>query len=133
MKLSTVKKLAPFAASGAILLLSSHGVFAQDTTITVETPLVAKTITADPNKLIAFIINALIVVGIVLSLIFLIYGGIRWILSGGEKGKVDAARSAIVAAIVGLIIVILAWVIINTVLVVLTGGGLSGGFAIPHL
>src|ERR1700750_2980295 len=63
------------------------------------------------NELIAFIINAIIVIGIVLSLIFLLYGGIRWILSGGDKGKVDAARSTIVAAIVGLIIVILAYVI----------------------
>lgn len=85
------------------------------------------------NELIAFVINAIIVIGIVLSLVFLLYGGVRWILSGGDKGKVDAARSAIVAAIVGLIIVILAYVIINAVLQVFTGTTLTSGFKIPSL
>lgn len=85
------------------------------------------------NQLISFVINAIIVLGIVLSLIFLLYGGVRWILSGGDKGKVDAARSTIVASIVGLIIVILAYVIINAVLQVFTGKNLTDGFTIPSL
>lgn len=87
---------------------------------------------ADASVLIRFIINGLIIVGIVASLLFLLLGGIKWILSGGDKGKVDAARGTIVAAIVGLIIVILAWVIINTVLEVLTGCNL-GQFQLPNL
>lgn len=87
---------------------------------------------ADASVLIRFVINGLIVVGIVASLLFLLWGGIRWILSGGDKGKVDAARGTIVAAIVGLIIVILAWVIINTVLTILTGCSL-GNFQLPSL
>lgn len=84
------------------------------------------------NSLFRFIINVLIILGIVISLIFLLWGGIRWILSGGDKGKVDAARSTIVASIVGLIIVILAYVIINTVLTLLTGNGING-FHLPNL
>lgn len=89
-------------------------------------------INASANQIVRFIINALIVIGVIASLIFLLYGGLRWVISGGDKGKVDAARSTIVAAIVGLIIVILAYVIINTVLTVLTGSGI-GGFTLPSL
>lgn len=120
-------------ASGALLLLSASPVFAQIPTVAIQPPKSIGAINTDVNTLIAFIINAIIVVGIVLSLIFLLWGGIRWITSGGDKAKVDTARGTIVAAIVGLIIVILAWVIINAVLGVLGAGSLTGGFAIPSL
>jgi len=46
---------------------------------------------------------------------FLIYGGIKWILSGGDKQAVESARNHIVAAIVGLVIVAGAFVIIGVV------------------
>lgn len=118
-------------ASGALLLLSASSVFAQQS-VFVKPPegLVP---TTDASSVIAFVINVIIVLGIVLSLIFLLWGGIRWITSGGDKAKVDSARGTIVAAIVGLIIVILAWVIINTVLTVLGVGGLGQEFKIPSL
>lgn len=101
--------------------------------IKIKSPKSIGEINVTPNELIAFIINAIIVIGIVLSLIFLLYGGVRWILSGGDKGKIDTARSTIVAAIVGLIIVILAYVIINAVLYIFTGKYLTSGFEIPSL
>lgn len=86
------------------------------------------------SSIIKFVINLLIIVGFVAALAFLIYGGIKWIISGGEKGKVEAARNQIVAAIVGLIVVVLAWVIINILLNLLipTGGGI-GQFQLPTL
>jgi hypothetical protein len=82
-----------------------------------------------------FIITLLLVVGVLIALIFLIYGGIKWILSGGDKAGVEAARKHIVAAIVGLVIVVAAFFIINVVFTVLgVGSPLSGGtFCIPSL
>lgn len=129
----TKHTLAASIASAGIIFLSSGAAFAQVPTVAIEAPTSVGGVNTDINTLIAFIINAIIVLGIVLSLIFLLYGGVRWILSGGDKGKVDSARSTIVAAIVGLIIVILAYVIINAVLKILTGKDLNGGFAIPSL
>ncbi len=61
------------------------------------------------------IITIVFIVAIILALAYLIWGGIKWVLSGGDKAKVDAARQAIVAAIVGLVIVFLAYFIINIV------------------
>ena len=106
-------------------------VFADNQSIDLK-PSAVGPVNASANQIVRFTINALIIVGVVVSLIFLLYGGIRWIISGGDKAKVDAARSAIVASIVGLIIVILAYVIVNTVLTVLTGNGI-GGFVLPSL
>src|SRR5258708_20626175 len=58
----------------------------------------------------AFIIAALI------ALAFLVYGGIRWITSGGDKNNVEAARGQIIAAVVGLVVIFFSYVIINIVL-----------------
>ncbi len=76
-----------------------------------------------------FIITLLFVVGIVIALAFLIYGGIKWIISGGDKANVDAARKHIVAAIIGLVIVVSAFVILNFVFQILFGQG----FDLAHL
>ena len=61
------------------------------------------------------IITIIFVIATLLALVYLIWGGIKWVLSGGDKTKVDAARAAIVASIVGLIIVFLSYFILNVV------------------
>lgn len=65
-------------------------------------------------------VNLLFIVAAVLAIIFLILGGIRWITSGGDPKGVEAARKQITYAIIGLIIVFLAFLIVNTI------GGLFG-------
>lgn len=86
----------------------------------------------DPATALPFLFTAIIVIAIVVALVFLIWGGIKWVISGGDKAKVDAARSTIVAAIVGLIIIFLAWFIINLVTQVFFGTNATGGI-IPHI
>jgi len=65
-----------------------------------------------------------IVIAVVVALIYLLYGGVKWITSKGEKTEVEAARNHITAAIAGLIIVFLAIFILN---LILTAFGLSLG------
>ncbi len=62
------------------------------------------------------IILAILVISAVVALIFLIWGGFKWITSGGDKAKVEAARNTIIAAIVGLIVAFLAYFILSIVL-----------------
>src|SRR3989337_4507375 len=68
---------------------------------------------------IANIISALIIlILIIAALVFffmLVWGGIRYITSGGDTGQTEAARSQITAALIGLVIVFAAWAIINLV------------------
>lgn len=72
------------------------------------------------GSLIGTLITIVLILAIILAVFFLIYGGIRWITSGGDKTAVEAARGHIVAAIVGLVIALLAFFIINII------GGLFG-------
>ncbi len=57
---------------------------------------------------------AIIIAGF-LSVVFVLVGGISFIISGGEEEKIKSAVGTIRYAIIGLIITILATVIIGTV------------------
>ena len=55
---------------------------------------------------------------VIASLVFffvLVFGGITWIASGGDKAKTEEARNRITAALVGLVIVFSAWAIIQLI------------------
>ena len=77
------------------------------------------------NKLTSanFTVPNLIRTGISLTLILaallfffmLVIGGVRWIMSGGEKGAVENARKQITNALIGLAIVFIAWAIVRLV------------------
>jgi hypothetical protein len=61
------------------------------------------------------ILNIIFIIVVLIALIFLIYGGIKWITSGGDKAGVESARNMIVAALVGLVIAFLAYFILQIV------------------
>lgn len=63
------------------------------------------------NKGLAY---AIIIAGL-LSVVFIFIGGISFILSGGEEGKIKQAVSTIRYAIIGLIVTILSVVIVGTI------------------
>ena len=64
--------------------------------------------------------TVLYAVGII-SVIMLIYGGLRYVVSGGDSKKVTDAKNTILYAIIGLIISILAFAIVNFVINAVTG------------
>lgn len=70
----------------------------------------------DIENTIETIINVFSVVVGVISVIMIIYGGLRYILSGGDSGNVGNAKNTIIYAIVGLIIVALSQIIVQFVL-----------------
>lgn len=55
-----------------------------------------------------------------IAIIMLIYGGVRYITSGGDSKKVTDAKNTILYAIIGLIISFLSYAIINFVIGTLT-------------
>ena len=62
------------------------------------------------------IINVIIgVVGIV-SVIFIVIGGLSYVTSAGDPGKTKKAKDTILYAIIGLIVAVLAFAIVNFVL-----------------
>lgn len=117
----------------ALSLLLATGVSAQENVlITPPAEFVAGNgITV--NSVISFVLGVLLAVGVLAAVTFLIWGAIKWITSGGDKGKVDGARGTIVAAVIGLIVLLLSFVIINFVIQILGAGNGIFDICIPSL
>ncbi len=64
--------------------------------------------------------TVLYAVGII-SVVMLIIGGIRYVISGGDSKKVTDAKNTIMYAIIGLIIAILSYAIVNFVITAVGG------------
>ena len=69
-----------------------------------------------PQNALGGILTFILIIAVIISLVYLIWGGIKWITSGGDKGNVETARNQIIAAIIGLIVAFLAWFLINLIL-----------------
>lgn len=63
------------------------------------------------NQMLSSVLSIVLTLATIAVLFFLIWGGMDWLTSGGDKGKTESARNKITAAIIGLIIVISAWAI----------------------
>jgi hypothetical protein len=72
--------------------------------------------TATVDSLVDDIINIFSWVVGVVSVIMIIFGGFKYITSGGDAGKVTSAKNTILYALVGLVIAALAQVIVLFVL-----------------
>jgi hypothetical protein len=60
-------------------------------------------------------LSFMIVIAILLTLVFLVVGGMQWTASGGDKGKIASARAKITFALIGLIVAVGAFFIVNIV------------------
>ena len=67
----------------------------------------------DITDAISNIMKLVFIVAIVLLLFYFIWGGIKWLTSGGDKAQTEAARSHLTAAIIGFAIVALAYAIVR--------------------
>ncbi len=67
-------------------------------------------------------------IAIALFIAFIVYSGIQWAISGGDKQKLQQARSRITFSIIGLIVVLAAFFIVRIVFTVLGGSGTPGLF-----
>lgn len=72
-------------------------------------------LTLDKVKaLIQTLANWLIIVGVIIAVIYIIWGGVMWMTSRGDETKVKKARSAVLHGIIGAIIVLGVGVILRT-------------------
>ena len=67
----------------------------------------------DLGKLISNGISLLMIIAAIATFFYLVWGGLEWITSGGEKTGTEAAKSKITSAFIGLFIVFSAWAIMN--------------------
>lgn len=69
----------------------------------------------DIGNLLSAGIQVAMIIAAILTFTFLVWGGIQWILSGGDKTQTQAARDRITMALVGLGIVAAAWALMKVI------------------
>ena len=105
-----VSVLSTASLSGSVSAQVSKGI---DTATTSE--MKGKSIDGD-NGLIKTVVNVLLWSVGALSVIMIIFSGFRYITSAGDATKTKSAQSTLTYAVVGLIVAVFAWAIVNIVL-----------------
>lgn len=82
---------------------------------------VPTTLFGNDTGIISQIINVMLFLVGIVSVIMVIIGGFKYVLSGGDSSKVTSAKNTVLYAIIGLIIAILAYAIINFIVSAITG------------
>lgn len=56
------------------------------------------------GKLLGGLLSFVMLIAVVLAFLYIIWGSMDWVSSGGDKGKVEAARTKITTAVIGMIV-----------------------------
>lgn len=105
-----VSVLSTTSLSGSVSAQVSKGI---DTATTSE--MKGKSIDGD-GGLIKTVVNVLLWAVGILSVIMIIFSGFRYITSSGDASKTKSAQSTLIYSVVGLIVAIMAWAIVNMVI-----------------
>lgn len=134
MRKITAYSISSFVASGLIILLAQAPVFATNIFEGGMSQGIEQGRTSEmPSTLFGNagiftqIVNILLFLVGILSVIMLIFGGLRYVISRGESKAVESAKNTILYAIVGLIVAILSYAIVNFVVSSFRSGGFSNG------
>ncbi len=83
------------------------------------------TLTSIMNAIVA-IANFMIYVGVAVAVIFIIWGGISYMMAGGDDTKIETAKKRIITGIIGAAIIIGVGAIIRTLQYILVSTGTLG-------
>jgi hypothetical protein len=112
-----MKKLAIFATTSAFLI-NAASTFAQSAgplSVKVGAPALGINPSTSIGGLITNALTIIFIAAVLLVLFFIVMGAFQWITSGGDKEKVGNARKTIIAALVGLALLALAFLIVRVV------------------
>lgn len=79
-----------------------------------------------PSLIAQIVKTSLLLVGVI-ALAFVVYGGFRYITSRGDEREVEEAKNTITYAVIGIVVIGLAYAIIDLVFRAFGGSGGSGG------
>jgi ABC-type sugar transport system permease subunit len=112
--------LAPFALAPAVNA-STVEVFKPCTTTTTTTSGAFCNNQQDaklfgPNSVWTRIVNTIIFLVGSVAVIMIVVGGLRYVLSGGDSSAVNGAKNTLLYAVVGLVVTVMSYAIVNFVL-----------------
>jgi|SRR5690606_21056510 hypothetical protein len=78
-------------------------------------------VNTDLPGLITIVVNTLLIIVGAVAVIMLIWGGFKYITSAGDASAVSSAKNTILYAVIGIIVAVLAYAIVNWVISTVTG------------
>lgn len=64
---------------------------------------------ANPEDIVVSIINWILGILALIAVIMILVGGFKWMTAGGNEEKVEGAKKLLIAAVIGLVIILAAW------------------------
>lgn len=124
--MKSLKKLALATGSALTGLVASVSSVAAE--VQIERIDTGKGYATNFGTMFSSMLNVVMLVAALLVFAYMIWGGIEWITSGGDKGKAESARNKLTAAIIGLVIVAASYAIVTLVVQFLGFGDFNDVF-----
>ena len=131
--MNNVKKYTPIVLAIVFVFIATLFVSEDSSALSIFDGVNAARGNGQPSELfgiggvVSTVTNVLLFIVGALSVVMLIIGGLRYVISGGNSTAVTAAKNTILYAIVGLVIAFVAFAAINFIITTFTSGGVSGG------
>ena len=111
--MKSIKKLALAAGSAVGAFLANASMVMAD--VEIEPISTGKGYATNFGTMFSSILNVVMLVAALLVFAYMIWGGVEWITSGGDKSKAESARNKLTSAIIGLVIIAASYAIITLV------------------
>lgn len=125
MKHQLTKIMTGAGAAGTTLFVMASSVMAN---VEIGEAKLSKGFAVDLGSMLTSILTIVMAIAALAVFMYLIWGGIGWITSGGDKGKTEEARNRITAAVIGLIVLAAAYALLLLMLNILGFESLTGVF-----
>ena len=111
--MKSIKKLALAAGTAMSAMLTSASVAMAE--VNIEPISTGKGYATNFGTMFSSILNVVMLVAALLVFAYMIWGGVEWITSGGDKSKAESARNKLTAAIIGLVIIAASYAVVTLV------------------
>ncbi len=76
-------------------------------------------------EIISGVMNIVFFLSFIITLFFLVWGGLKWVLAQGEKEGITKAREQVTNSLIGLVVILASYVLLNVVLRLVLGKSLQ--------
>lgn len=125
----TLNKIGVVAGSASTMLVLSAGQVLAGNDVNIGEVQGGPGWAANLGSLISTALSFVMALAALIVFLYLIWGGIEWITSGGDKSKTESARNKITAAVLGLIVLAASYAILLVMLQVLGLGSITDTFS----
>ncbi len=129
-----MKKLAALTTSTVAFLVSATSTFAQSAAPLIRQNKNFVNSNTKVENIPTLLVNMVSAVAVVLAVLYLMFGGIKLITAKGDRAAVESARKHIFSAVIGLVVVLGVFVLLQFIFNVLgTDNPLNKGFTLPSI